>query len=59
MPVVARASCPWVCVKPSDMGKMPMPLALLSIRRCAYATAANAWALISMADLWTLITRPN
>ena len=30
-----RASRPWVCVKPSDMGKMPMPLAPPSIGRCA------------------------
>ena len=35
MPAVARASCPWVWVKPSDMGKMPMPLAPPSIGKCA------------------------
>ena len=41
MPAVARASCPWVWVKPSDMGKMPMPLAPPSIGRCAPLTAAT------------------
>ena len=35
VPAVARASCPWVWVKPSDMGKMPMPLAPPAIGRCA------------------------
>jgi hypothetical protein len=35
MSVVARASCPWVCARPFDMGKMPMPLAPPSIGRCA------------------------
>jgi len=35
MPAVARASCPWVWGKPSDMGKMPMPLAPPSIGSCA------------------------
>ena len=32
---VARASCPWIRVRPSDLGKMPRPLARPSIRRCA------------------------
>ena len=32
---VAWASCPWVRVRPSDMGKMPMPLAPPSMGRCA------------------------
>jgi undecaprenyl diphosphate synthase len=35
LPAVARASCPEVWVKPSDTGKMPMPLAPPSIGRCA------------------------
>ena len=41
MPAVARASCPWGWVKPSDMGKMPMPLASPSIGRCAPARSGR------------------
>jgi ferredoxin len=37
---VARASRPWVCAKPSDMGKMPMPLRPLTARKCAALAAA-------------------
>jgi hypothetical protein len=35
VPAVARAYCPWVRVKPSDLGKMPLPLAPPSIGSCA------------------------
>jgi hypothetical protein len=35
MSAVAQASCPWVCIRLSDMGKMPMPLEAPTIRRCA------------------------
>jgi hypothetical protein len=37
---VARASCPWGWVEPSDMGKMPMPLESPANGRCA----RGAWA---------------
>jgi len=40
VPAVARASCPWVCGKLSEMGKMPMLFASPQICRCAQVVSS-------------------
>jgi tetratricopeptide (TPR) repeat protein len=57
MSAVARASCPWIWVRPLDMGKMPMPHAPSSIGRCAQPASLPSDATLlafAVALLWML-----